>query len=202
MALIICIHKCRLCVCAKSLQSCQLFATLWTVAYQAPLSVGFSRQEYWSGLPCPLPGDLPNPEYETSPLASHALYIYMCMYLYVTYMAIQGDLKVWWGSEEDSWWGDLVVRKNLVQPRESIPERPRGKPEGSPWSRWGNSTVWSQKGVYGAEERVEITGKPHWTVGNVKTHAKLEKEPANSTEMGTEQGHDCARTQGTRPTGC
>ena len=132
MALIICIHKCRLWVCAKSLQSCQLFATLWTVAYQAPLSVGFSRQEYWSGLPCPLPGDLPNPEYETSPLASHALYIYMCMYLYVTYMAIQGDLKVWWGSEEDSWWGDLVVRKNLVQPRESIPERPRGKPEGSP----------------------------------------------------------------------
>ena len=38
-----------------------LFATPWTVARQAPLSVGFSRQEYWSGLPCPLPGDPPNP---------------------------------------------------------------------------------------------------------------------------------------------
>ena len=38
-----------------------LFATLWTVAHQAPLSMGFSRQEYWSGLPCPPPGDLPNP---------------------------------------------------------------------------------------------------------------------------------------------
>ena len=38
----------------------QLFVTLWTVAHQAPLSMGFSRQEYWSGLPCPLPGDLPN----------------------------------------------------------------------------------------------------------------------------------------------
>ena len=38
----------------------QLFATLWTVAYQAPLSMGFSRQEYWSGLPFPSPGDLPN----------------------------------------------------------------------------------------------------------------------------------------------
>ena len=36
----------------------QLFATLWTVACQAPLSMGFSRQEYWSGLPCPTPGDL------------------------------------------------------------------------------------------------------------------------------------------------
>ena len=37
-----------------------LFATLWTVAHQAPLSMGFSRQEYWSGLPCPPPGDFPN----------------------------------------------------------------------------------------------------------------------------------------------
>ena len=38
-----------------------LFATLWTVAHQGPLSVGFSRQQHWSGLPCPSPGDLPNP---------------------------------------------------------------------------------------------------------------------------------------------
>ena len=36
--------------------------TSWTVAYQAPLSMGFSRQDYWSGLPIPSPGDLPNPE--------------------------------------------------------------------------------------------------------------------------------------------
>ena len=39
----------------------QLFATPWTVAHQAPLSMGFSRQEYWSESPCPPPGDLPNP---------------------------------------------------------------------------------------------------------------------------------------------
>ena len=39
----------------------RLFATLWTVAHQAPLSMGFSRQEYFSGLPCPPPGNLPNP---------------------------------------------------------------------------------------------------------------------------------------------
>jgi len=38
-----------------------LFVTLWTVAHQAPLSIGFSRQEYWSGLPCTPPGDLPDP---------------------------------------------------------------------------------------------------------------------------------------------
>ena len=51
----------------------QLFATLWTVARQAPLSVGFSRQEYWSGLPCSLPGDLPDPGIEPTSLISLAL---------------------------------------------------------------------------------------------------------------------------------
>ena len=44
----------------KSLSRVQLFATPWTVAHQAPQSMGFSRQEYWSGLPFPSPGDLPN----------------------------------------------------------------------------------------------------------------------------------------------
>ena len=39
----------------------QLCAALWTVALQAPLSMGFSRQDYWSGLPFPSPGDLPDP---------------------------------------------------------------------------------------------------------------------------------------------
>ena len=48
----------------KSLSRVQLFATLWTVARQAPLSLGFSRQEYWSGLPFPSPEDLPNPGIE------------------------------------------------------------------------------------------------------------------------------------------
>ena len=48
----------------KSLSRVRLFATLWTIAYQAPLSMGFFRQEYWSGLPFPSPGDLPNPGIE------------------------------------------------------------------------------------------------------------------------------------------
>ena len=47
------------------------FATPWTVAYQAPLSMGFLKQEYWSGLPFPSPGDLPDPGIEpTFPAAS------------------------------------------------------------------------------------------------------------------------------------
>ena len=45
----------------KSLSRVRLFATPWTVAHQAPPSMGFSRQEYWSGLPFPSPGDLPKP---------------------------------------------------------------------------------------------------------------------------------------------
>ena len=48
----------------KSLCHVQLFVTLWTVAYEDPLSMGFSRQEYWSGVSFPSPGDLPNPGIE------------------------------------------------------------------------------------------------------------------------------------------
>ena len=59
-------------VCLLSHFSCvRLFATLWTVPYQALLSMGFSRQEHWSGLPCPPPGNLPDPGIE--PLSPAAL---------------------------------------------------------------------------------------------------------------------------------
>ena len=51
----------------------RLFAALWTVAHQAPLSMGFSRQEDWSGVPCPPPGDLPKAGIEPPPLTSPAL---------------------------------------------------------------------------------------------------------------------------------
>ena len=51
-------------LCAQTLSCVQLFATPWTVVCQAPLSMGFSGQEYWSGLPCPPPGDLTDPGIE------------------------------------------------------------------------------------------------------------------------------------------
>ena len=55
-------------------QSC-LFATSWTVAHQAPLSMGLSRQEYWSGLPFPSPGHLPDPEIKpASPVLAGKLF--------------------------------------------------------------------------------------------------------------------------------
>ena len=60
-----------LCVCVCVLSCVQLFVTPWTVALQALLFMGFSRQDYWSGLPFPLPGDLPDtrikPTFPVSP---------------------------------------------------------------------------------------------------------------------------------------
>ena len=50
----------------------RLFVTSWTAGRETPLSVGFSRPEYWSGLPCPPPGDLPNLEIQLTSLASPA----------------------------------------------------------------------------------------------------------------------------------
>ena len=60
------------CMCMLSCFShVQLFVTHWTVACQAPLSVGLSRQECWSELPCPPPGDLPNPDIKPRSPALH-----------------------------------------------------------------------------------------------------------------------------------
>ena len=59
-----------MCTCAQVLSHVQMLVTSWAAACKPPLSVGFSRQEYWSGLPFPLPEDLPNPGTE---LASPAL---------------------------------------------------------------------------------------------------------------------------------
>ena len=65
---------------AHSLQSC---STLWTIAYQAPLSLGFFRQQYWSGLPCPPPGNLPDPGIEPQSHVSFIgrLVLYHCHHL-------------------------------------------------------------------------------------------------------------------------
>ena len=60
-------------MCAQSLSLVRLFVTPWTVACQAPLSMGFSRQEYWSGLPFPSTRDLPDPGIEPASSVSPAL---------------------------------------------------------------------------------------------------------------------------------
>ena len=62
-------------MCAKSLQSCLTLCDPWTVAHQAPLTMGFSRQEYGSGLPCAPPGGLPDPEIKPASPVSPALQV-------------------------------------------------------------------------------------------------------------------------------
>ena len=72
MSLEFIISVCDVCVCLVS-QACLTLATLWTVALQVPLCMEFSRQEYWSGLPFTIPGDLPDPWIEPRSLASSTL---------------------------------------------------------------------------------------------------------------------------------
>ena len=70
----VCVCACtRVCVHAQLLSCFKLFATSWPVAHQAPLSMGFSKQEYWSGLPFPPPGDLPDPGIKSTSLEAPAL---------------------------------------------------------------------------------------------------------------------------------
>ena len=60
-------------MCVYVLSCAQLFVTLWPVARQAPLSMEFSRRDYWSGLPLPPPGDFPDPGMEHMPSVSPTL---------------------------------------------------------------------------------------------------------------------------------
>ena len=72
---------------AKSLQSCGLFVTPWTVACQAPPAMGFSKQEHWTGLPCPPPGGLPDP-------ASTQVSYVSCIGRRILYLSATGKPKV------------------------------------------------------------------------------------------------------------
>ena len=85
------VHACML-----SHFSCvQLFATLKS-AHQAPMTMGFSRQEYWNGLPCPPPGDLPNPGTNFYLLCLLHWQAGSCIYIYTlgnTWKELEGDLE-------------------------------------------------------------------------------------------------------------
>ena len=71
-------------------QSVQLFVTLWTVAHQPPLSMGFPRQAYWSGLPFPPPGDLPNSGMEPESFVSLARQLDSFLKKLLIYLAAPG----------------------------------------------------------------------------------------------------------------
>ena len=78
----------------------QFFAALWTVALQAPLSMGFSRQEYWSGLPFPPPGDLPDPGIEPVSLMPPALADRFFFFFFLPLAPPGMQLNTWQESSE------------------------------------------------------------------------------------------------------
>ena len=97
------------CLHTKSLQLCQLFATLWIVPCQASLSMGFSRQEYWSGLPCPPPRALPNtgitPASVTSPALAEGVFTTSATWEALNYSYFLGiNSTLLWG----------IIQLNLV----------------------------------------------------------------------------------------
>ena len=100
--------------------SVRLFAILQTVAHQAPLSMEFSRQEYWSGLPCPPSGDLPNPGIELS--LPHCRQILYCL-------SHQGGPRIlkWVAIPSPGDFADLGIEPALQV--DSLPAELPGKPE-------------------------------------------------------------------------
>ena len=88
----------------KSRSHVQLFVTPWTVAYQAPPSMEFSRQEYWSGVPFPSPGDIPKPGIETG---SAALRTEAIAGRHFTVWAVR---EAWWFSE-----ASLKIKQNFAK---------------------------------------------------------------------------------------
>jgi len=97
-----------LCVCTRS---CPAPATPWTVAHQAPLSVEFSRQQYWSGLPFPTLGDFPDPGIEPKSLASPALarrILYLCTIW-------EAPMQCWWEYKLEAQHRDsLKIKKRTI----------------------------------------------------------------------------------------
>ena len=101
-------------VLARSLQSYPLFEILWTVAHQTPLSVEFSKQEYWNGLPWSPPGDLPGPGIEPTSLMSPSL---AGVFLPISATRLSSSLSQWRiclqckRSRFDSWIGKIPWRR-------------------------------------------------------------------------------------------
>ena len=136
----------------KSLSHVRLFTTSWTVACQAPLSLGFPRQEYWSGLPFPSPGDLPNPRIKpmspalasgfctTESLKKSESELLSCVWLFATPWTVAHQAPPSMGFSRQEYWSGLPFPSpgNLldlgIEPRspalqaDALTSEPPGKP--------------------------------------------------------------------------
>ena len=137
----------RLHGCMLSCFSCvRLFVTPWTVALQAPLSMGFSRQEYWSGLPLPSPGNLPDPGIEPgwlSHIAGRFFNIWAtreawgspCVYIYLSFSGFHSHLGPCRALSRRRQWHPTPV----LLPGKSYGWR--SLVGCSPWGHWGSDTT-------------------------------------------------------------
>ena len=103
----------------KLLSFVRLFAAPWTVAYQASPSMGFSRQEYWSGLPFPSPGDLPDPGIELGSLAFQVIIIFITSTIVGLQVQQQGGNTALPSTE--NWIKDLLNTAPPIRTRPSFP---------------------------------------------------------------------------------
>ena len=114
-----------ICMPLQSLCCVQLFVTLWTVAHQAPLFMRFLRQEYWSGLPFPPPGDLPKPGLEpTSPVTPILAGRLMWVFLFVCFLTTELPDKTQrryrasqsvWRTYLGRWYRNSLSKDEIVQ---------------------------------------------------------------------------------------
>ena len=122
----------------KSLSRVQLFATLWTVAYQAPQSMGFSRQEYWNGLPFPFPGDLPNPGIEPGlPHCRQTLY-------HLSYQGSHLPNRRYESHRFNPWVWKVPWRKAWQPTPVFLPGESHGHRSLSGYSPWGHTKSWTE----------------------------------------------------------
>ena len=127
----------------KSLSRVRLFATPWTVAYKAPLSTEFSRQEYWSGLPLPSAGDLPDPEIEPwSPALQADTFT-----VWATREVPNRTLKRWLSWNETLWMGPQSYRTAVFLRKEETSgmHRHRGMPGEEMMRRWAPTSKEREK---------------------------------------------------------
>ena len=145
-------------VCVPSHFSCiRLFATLWTAACQAPLSVGFSRQEYWSGLPGPPPGVLPDSGIEpTSPALTGGFFTTEPLRTKLPAMAATAGRQWRWGY--GCW--DLKSKQGVPGPGDS----PFPHPPPTPGTDPGPGAMLAQHPLSRASDAPAVLRLPRCTV--------------------------------------
>ena len=114
------------------------FVTPWAVAHKAPLSMEFSRQENWSGLPCPLPGDLPDPGFKLASLVSPALTGGFTLPLSVQFISVTQSCRTLWDPMNCSTPDLEKTLESFLDCKEIEPIHPKGDQS---WMFFGRSDI-------------------------------------------------------------